>query len=219
VLEAAGVQLDITPGHVSRCLEEVGIGFMFAPAHHGAMKHAIGPRREMGVRTIFNVLGPLTNPAGAPNQVLGVFSRELVKPMAKVLKKLDSSHVMVVHAKDGLDEISINRKTWVAELKNGQIREYKIRPGDFGMKRASLDTIRADSVEDSLRIINEVLDNRPGPARDIVCLNAGAAIYTAGVALSLDQGVALAADAIASGKAREKLRQLVELTRSFKQPE
>jgi anthranilate phosphoribosyltransferase len=219
VLEAAGVQLDITPGHVSRCLEEVGIGFMFAPAHHGAMKHAIGPRREMGVRTIFNVLGPLTNPAGAPNQVLGVFSRELVKPMAKVLKKLDSKHVMVVHAKDGLDEISINCKTWVAELKDGEIREYKIRPGDFGMKRASLDTIRADSVEDSLRIINEVLDNRPGPARDIVCLNAGAAIYTAGVALSLEQGVALAADAIASGKAKEKLRQLVELTRSFNQPQ
>ena len=219
VLEAAGVQLDITTGHVSRCLEEVGIGFMFAPAHHGAMKHAIGPRREMGVRTIFNVLGPLTNPAGAPNQVLGVFSKELVKPMAKVLKKLDSNHVMVVHAKDGLDEISINRKTWVAELKNGHIREYKIRPGDFGMKRASLDAIRADSVEDSLRIINEVLDNRPGPARDIVCLNAGAAIYTAGVAVSLEQGIALAADSIASGKAREKLRQLVELTRSFKQPE
>ena len=219
VLEAAGVQLDITPGHVSRCLEEVGIGFMFAPAHHGAMKHAIGPRREMGVRTIFNVLGPLTNPAGAPNQVLGVFSRELVKPMAKVLKKLDSKHVMVVHAKDGLDEISINRKTWVAELKDGEIHEYKIRPGDFGMKRASLDTIRADSVEDSLRIINEVLDNRPGPARDIVCLNAGAAIYTAGVALSLEQGVALAADSIASGKAKEKLRQLVELTRSFNQPQ
>jgi anthranilate phosphoribosyltransferase len=219
VLEAAGVQLDITPGHVSRCLEEVGIGFMFAPAHHGAMKHAIGPRREMGVRTIFNVLGPLTNPAGAPNQVLGVFSRELVKPMAKVLKKLDSKHVMVVHAKDGLDEISISCKTWVAELKDGEIREYKIRPGDFGMKRASLDTIRADSVEDSLRIINEVLDNRPGPARDIVCLNAGAAIYTAGVALSLEQGVALAADAIASGKAKEKLRQLVELTRSFNQPQ
>jgi len=219
VLEAAGVQLDITPGHVSRCLEEVGIGFMFAPAHHGAMKHAIGPRREMGVRTIFNVLGPLTNPAGAPNQVLGVFSRELVKPMAKVLKKLDSKHVMVVHAKDGLDEISINRKTWVAELKDGEIQEYKIRPGDFGMKRASLDTIRADSVEDSLRIINEVLDNRPGPARDIVCLNAGAAIYTAGVALSLEQGVALAADSIASGKAKEKLRQLVELTRSFNQPQ
>lgn len=215
VLEAAGVRLDITPGHVSRCLEEVGIGFMFAPAHHGAMKHAIGPRREMGVRTIFNVLGPLTNPAGAPNQVLGVFSRELVKPMARVLKKLGSKHVMVVHAKDGLDEISINRKTWVAELRNGQIREYKIRPGDFGMERASLDTIRADSVEDSLRIINEVLDNRPGPARDIVCLNAGAAIYTAGVAVSLEQGVALAADSIASGRAREKLRQLVELTRSF----
>ena len=176
-------------------------------------------RREIGQRTIFNVLGPLTNPAGAPNQVLGVFSKELVKPMAKVLKKLDSNHVMVVHAKDGLDEISINRKTCVAELKNGHIREYKIRPGDFGMKRASLDTIRADSVEDSLRIINEVLDNRPGPARDIVCLNAGAAIYTAGVAVSLEQGVALAADSIASGKAREKLRQLVELTRSFKQPE
>ena len=219
VLEAAGVQLDITPGHVSRCLEEVGIGFMFAPAHHGAMKHAIGPRREMGVRTIFNVLGPLTNPAGAPNQVLGVFSKDLVKPMAKVLKKLGSKHVMVVHAKDGLDEISINRKTWVAELKDGEIHQYKLRPGDFGMKRASLDSIRADSVEDSLRIINEVLDNRPGPARDIVCLNAGAAIYTAGVAQSMEQGVALAADSIASGKAREKLRQLVELTRNFKQPE
>ena len=219
VLEAAGVQLDITPGHVSRCLEEVGIGFMFAPAHHGAMKHAIGPRREMGVRTIFNVLGPLTNPAGAPNQVLGVFSKSLVKPMAKVLKKLGSKHVMVVHAKDGLDEISINRKTWVAELKDGEIHEYKIRPGDFGMKSASLDTIRADSVEDSLRIINEVLDNRPGPARDIVCLNAGAAIYTSGVALSLEQGVALADDAIARGKAKEKLRQLVELTRSFNQPQ
>jgi anthranilate phosphoribosyltransferase len=219
VLEAAGVVLDITPGHVSRCLEQVGIGFMFAPAHHGAMKHAIGPRREMGVRTIFNVLGPLTNPAGAPNQVLGVFSKELVKPMAKVLKKLGSKHVMVVHAKDGLDEVSINRKTWVAELKDGEINEYKIHPGDFGMERASLDTIRADSVEDSLRIINEVLDNRPGPARDIVCLNAGAAIYTAGVALSLEQGVALAADSIASGKAREKLRQLVDLTRSFRKPE
>lgn len=219
VLEAAGVQLDITPGHVSRCLEEVGIGFMFAPAHHGAMKHAIGPRREMGVRTIFNVLGPLTNPAGAPNQVLGVFSKDLVKPMAKVLKKLGSKHVMVVHAKDGLDEISINRKTWVAELQDGEIHQYKLRPGDFGMKRASLDSIRADSIEDSLRIINEVLDNRPGPARDIVCLNAGAAIYTAGVAQSMEQGVALAADSIASGKAREKLRQLVELTRSFKQPE
>jgi anthranilate phosphoribosyltransferase len=219
VLEAAGVRLDITPGHVSLCLEQVGIGFMFAPAHHGAMKHAIGPRREMGVRTIFNVLGPLTNPAGAPNQVLGVFSKQLVKPMAQVLKKLGSQHVMVVHAKDGLDEISINRKTYVAELVKGHIREYKIRPGDFAMERASLDTIRAESVEDSLRIINEVLDNRPGPARDIVCLNAGAAIYTAGVAASLEQGVALASDSITSGKAREKLRQLVDLTRSFEQAE
>ena len=219
VLEAAGVKLDISPGHVSLCLEQVGIGFMFAPAHHGAMKHAIGPRREMGIRTIFNVLGPLTNPAGAPNQVLGVFSKQLVKPMAQVLKKLGSQHVMVVHAKDGLDEISINRKTYVAELLKGDIREYKIRPGDFGMERASLDTIRADSVEDSLRIINEVLDNRPGPARDIVCLNAGAAIYTAGVAASLEQGVALASDSITSGKAKEKLQQLVELTRSFEQAE
>jgi anthranilate phosphoribosyltransferase len=219
VLEAAGVRLDIDPGQVSLCLEKVGIGFMFAPAHHGAMKHAIGPRREMGVRTIFNVLGPLTNPAGAPNQVLGVFSKALVNPMAKVLRKLGSKHVMVVHAKDGLDEISINRKTWVAELKDGHIREYKIRPGDFGMERAPLEAIRAGSIEDSLRIIHEVLDNRHGPARDIVCLNAGAAIYTAGVASSLEQGVAMAADSIASGKAKQKLQQLVELTQSLGKPE
>jgi anthranilate phosphoribosyltransferase len=215
VLEAAGVRLDINPGQVSLCLEEVGIGFMFAPAHHGAMKHAIGPRREMGVRTIFNVLGPLTNPAGAPNQVLGVFSKALVKPLAKVLRKLGSKHVMVVHARDGLDEISIDRKTWVAELRDDDIREYKIRPGDFGMERSALSAIRADSVEDSLRIINEVLDNRQGPARDIVCLNAGAAIYTAGVAGSLAEGVVMAADSIASGKAKQKLQQLVELTQSF----
>jgi anthranilate phosphoribosyltransferase len=219
LLEAAGVRLDINPGQVSLCLEKVGIGFMFAPAHHGAMKHAIGPRKEMGVRTIFNVLGPLTNPAGAPNQVLGVFSKGLVKPMAKVLKKLGSKHVMVVHAKDGLDEISINRKTYVAELKNDHIREYKIRPGDFDMERASLETIRADGVEESLAIVRGVLDNQAGPARDIVCLNAGAAIYTAGVADSLEDGVARAAESIASGKAREKLNQLVELTQSFDKPE
>lgn len=215
VLEAAGVRLDLTPEQVARCIAEVGVGFMFAPAHHGAMKHAIGPRREMGVRTIFNVLGPLTNPAGAPNQVLGVFSDELLEPLANVLLKLGSRHVLVVHARDGLDEISIGDKTEVAELKDGLISRYAVTPEQFGMQRTPISELAVEGAEQSLAVIRSVLEDHPGPARDIVCLNAGAAIYAAGVAESLADGVKQADAAIASGEARNRLDRLIILTQSF----
>jgi anthranilate phosphoribosyltransferase len=215
VLEAAGVRLDLTPEQVARCIQEVGVGFMFAPAHHGAMKHAIGPRREMGVRTVFNVLGPLTNPAGAPNQVLGVFSDELLEPLAQVLQKLGSRHVLVVHARDGLDEISIGDKTEVAELKDGAIRRYAIQPEQFGLQRTPISALAVAGAEQSLAVIRSVLEDHPGPARDIVCLNAGAAIYAAGLAESLADGVKKADAAIASGEARNRLDRLIILTQSF----
>lgn len=209
VLEAAGVKLDITPEQVRDCVEQVGVGFMFAPAHHGAMKHAIGARKEMAVRTIFNVLGPLTNPAGAPNQVIGVFDGDLLEPMASVLKQLGSNHVMVVHAEDGMDEISISAPTHVAELKQGEVSLYTISPSDFGMESASLEALRVDSAEQSLAVIRAVLADNPGPARDIVCLNAGAAIYVSGCADSLAAGVEAARAAINSGKAAAVLQNLV----------
>ena len=212
VLEAAGVKLDLAPEQVAECVNDIGVGFMFAPMHHSAMKHAIGPRREMAVRTIFNVLGPLTNPAGAPNQVLGVFSNEWVKPLAEVLQQLGSEHVLVVHAEDGLDEISIGGVTHVAELLHGKIKTYDIRPEDFGIKSASLEQIRAQDAADSLAIIERVFANEPGPATDIVCLNAGAAIYAAGLTASLAEGVTRAAEVIASGAAAAKLAALVEKT-------
>jgi anthranilate phosphoribosyltransferase len=214
-LEAAGIRLDLTPQQVEQCVRQVGVGFMFAPGHHSAMKHAIGPRREMGARTIFNVLGPLTNPAGVPNQLLGVFSEALLEPLAQVLQKLGSRHVMVVHSRDGLDEISIGERTEVAELKQGQIRRYSIQPEDFGLKRAPIDQLKAADAAASLTIIRAVLDNQPGPARDIVQLNAGAAIYTAGVAETLQEGVERAGQAIASGEARNRLDRLVILTQGF----
>ncbi|WP_260294331.1 anthranilate phosphoribosyltransferase [Sedimenticola hydrogenitrophicus] len=214
-LEAAGIRLDLTPQQVEQCVRQVGVGFMFAPGHHSAMKHAIGPRREMGTRTIFNVLGPLTNPAGVPNQLLGVFSEALLEPLAQVLQKLGSRHVMVVHSRDGLDEISIGERTEVAELKQGQIRRFSIQPEDFGLKRAPIDQLKAADAAASLTIIRAVLDNQPGPARDIVQLNAGAAIYTAGVAETLQEGVERAGQAIASGEARNRLDRLVILTQSF----
>lgn len=215
VLEAAGIRLDLTPEQVGECIAEVGVGFMFAPAHHGAMKYAIGPRREMGVRTIFNILGPLTNPAGAPNQVLGVFSNELLDPMANVLQRLGSRHVLVVHAHDGLDEISIGDKTEVAELKEGRVRRFSIQPEEFGLKRAPISELRVADVQESLAIIRSVLEDHPGPARDIVQLNAGAAIYAAGLANSLAEGVKKADEAIASGEARNRLDRLVILSQSF----
>ena len=214
-LEAAGVRLDLAPDQVAQCVREEGVGFMFAPAHHGAMKHAIGPRKEMAVRTIFNVLGPLTNPAGVPNQLLGVFSEDLLEPLAEVLQKLGSRHVMVVHSKDGLDEISIGDKTEVAELKDGQIRRYAIRPEEFGMERKPISEIKADDAAHSLETILSVLEDHPGPARDIVVLNAGAAIYTAGLVENLQAGVAKADEAIASGEARNRLDRLVIMSQSF----
>ena len=212
MLEAAGVKLDISPARIGECIEQVGVGFMFAPAHHGAMKHAIGPRREMAVRTVFNVLGPLTNPAGAPNQVIGVFDGELVEPMARVLQQLESRHVMVVHGEDGMDEISISAPTRVAELKDGEVSIYSLSPADFGMQTAPLETLRVDSAEQSLAMIRSVFADEPGPARDIVCLNAGAAIYVAGCADSLAAGVDAARAAISSGRAAAVLDDLVART-------
>lgn len=215
LLEAAGVNLDLTPEQVAECIEKVGVGFMFAPRHHSAMKHAIGPRREMGVRTVFNVLGPLTNPAGAPNQLLGVFSAELVEPLAEVLRKLGSHHVLVVHAEDGMDEISIGAPTRVAELRDGRIETYTIAPEQFDLPRGSLAELQVHSAEESLAIIRRVLDDEPGPARDIVLLNAGAALYAAGLADTLDAGIRLADTQIATGAAREKLEQLVAVSNGF----
>jgi len=212
VLQALGVSLGIAPEGVAACIDRVGVGFLFAPAHHGAMRHAIGPRRELGVRTVFNVLGPLTNPAGAPNQVLGVFSPEWIRPLAEALQKLGSRHVLVVHAEDGLDEISISAATRVAELRNGEIREYRVSPEDFGLPLAPPEAIRVDSVEASAAMIRAVLDGEPGAARDIVLLNAGAAVYVSGRAASHAEGVAAAAGAIDSGAAADRLRQLAGLT-------
>ncbi len=215
VLEAAGVNLELSPEQVARCVTEVGVGFMFAPRHHGAMKHAIGPRREMGVRTIFNLLGPLTNPAGAPNQVIGVFSRVWLEPLAAVLGRLGSRHVLVVHADDGLDEISLGAATHVAELRDGAVRSYTVSPEQFGFGRADGKTLAVGSVEQSLAVVRAALANEPGPARDIVALNAGAAIYAAGVAGSLADGVTRAQAALASGAARERLEALIALSRRF----
>jgi anthranilate phosphoribosyltransferase len=215
VLEAAGIRLDLNPRQVAQCVREVGVGFMFAPGYHSAMKHAIGPRKEMGVRTIFNILGPLTNPAGVLNQLLGVFSSDLLEAVAQVLQRLGSHHVMVVHARDGLDEISIVDATEVAELKEGQIRRFAIQPEDFGLSRSALETIQVKDAEESLNTIRGVLEDKPGPARDIVMINAGAAIYTAGLATTLKEGVEKADAAIASGEARNCLDRLVVLTQSF----
>lgn len=216
VLEAAGIRLDLTPDQVARCVREVGVGFMFAPSHHGPMKHAIGPRKELGVRTIFNILGPLTNPAGVPNQLLGVFRADLLEPLAQALQRLGSRHLLVVHSRDGLDEISIGDATEVAELKNGEIRRFSITPEEFGISRAPLDAIRVEAPQASLTMLRNVLENRPGPDRDIVILNAGAAIYVAGVAASLEEGMRLADAAITGGEARNRLERLVTLTRGFK---
>jgi anthranilate phosphoribosyltransferase len=212
-LEAAGVNLNVSPEQVASCVEELGVGFMFELNHHSAMKHAIGPRIEMKVRTIFNVLGPLTNPAGAPNQLLGVFSQDLILPLVKVLKQLGSNHVVAVSADDGLDEISIASPTKVAELcEDGTIKEYTIKPEDFGFESQPLDTITVNDPQESLVMIKGVLANEAGPARDIVALNSGAAIYAAGLSDSLENGVKRATEVIASGAAMEKLNALIEKT-------
>lgn len=219
VLEAAGVRLDLSPEQVARCVTEQGVGFMFAPAHHGAMKYAIGPRKELATRTIFNLLGPLTNPAGAPNQVLGVFSKAWVRPLAEVLKNLGSNHVMVVHSKDGLDEISLADTTYVAELKAGEITEYEVTPEQLGVARSSLDPLAVETAEDSLELIKAALSNSSHTGADMIALNAGAAIYVSGVADSLQEGVDMARDLIGSGLAKAKLEEFAEFTRLIKEVE
>ena len=219
VLETLGVSLELGPDAVATCIQEVGVGFLFAPAHHGAMRHAIGPRRELGVRTLFNVLGPLANPAGAPNQVLGVFSADWLRPLAEGLKGLGSEHVMVVNAEDGLDEISIGAPTRVAELRDGEITEYTLRPEDVGLTTAALDTVRVADVAASAAMLRDVLAGTPGPARDIVLLNAGAAIFVGGGAPSLEAGVRRAAEVIDSGAARERLEQLQAVSTRLAQKE
>jgi anthranilate phosphoribosyltransferase len=216
VLEALGVNINLNPEQVAQSIRHVGIGFMFAPNHHSAMKHAVEVRKELGVRTLFNILGPLTNPAGAKNQLLGVFHRDLVGIQAQVLRTLGSRHALVVHGLDGLDEISISGRTEVAELKNGKVKEYTLDPGRFGIKLAPLEAIQAKSAGESKNMLLSVLDNQPGPARDIVMLNSGAAIYVSGLADSMEQGVRKAGEAIASGAARAKLDQLVEFSNQFK---
>ena len=208
VLEA-GVNLDISPQQVKNCINTVGVGFMFAQKHHDAMKHTIAPRREMSVRTIFNLLGPLTNPAKALHQVLGVFDKKWVEPMAHVLKALGSRHVLVVHSKDGLDEISIGEQTYVAELKNNIVTCYEVCPEDFGLKRENISQLAIQSADESLAIINSIFDGELGPARDIVALNAGAAIYAADLASSLDRGIEQAQTLIDNGKAKQKLQDFI----------
>ncbi|WP_445001454.1 anthranilate phosphoribosyltransferase [Halomonas mongoliensis] len=212
----AGIHLDLDAEQVARCIEQVGVGFMFAPNHHPAMRYAVAPRREMGVRTLFNILGPLTNPAGAPNQVLGVYSSALVPLMAEVLRRLGSRHVLVVHAEDGLDEISPAAPTRVAELREGEITEYVITPEALGIERQPLDALKVGSAEESLRLVEQALVGE-GPGADIVSLNAGAALYASGIADSLKEGVALAQDAQASRLPLEKLRELANFTRVFLQ--
>lgn len=215
LLEEAGVNIDLTPEQVGECVSGVGLGFMFAPRHHSAMKHAIGPRREMAVRTVFNLLGPLTNPAGARSQLLGVYAKEWVRPIAEVLKKLGSDHVIVVHGHDGMDEISISGPTQVAHLRDGEITEYVIEPSQFGLNTSDLADIKVDGAAQSLSMIQSVLANEPSAARDIVVLNSGAALCVAGVAESIAEGVKLADAAISSGAAQAKLAELVQISTSF----
>jgi len=214
-LEALGVNIQLKPEQVAESVNKLGIGFMFAPLHHSAMKHAIGPRKEMAVRTIFNLLGPLTNPASAPNQVVGVFSDTWVEPIAEVLKRLNSQHVLVVHSEDGLDEISIAAPTKVAELHNGNISTYTITPEDFGLSRADLNHIQVNSITESVSMLEGVLDNKAGAARDIVILNAGAAIYAAGLSESLELGIKQAQTVISNGSARNKLAEWIEFTQQL----
>lgn len=217
LLEAAGVQLDISPEQVSACVNALGVGFMFAPSHHSAMKHAIGPRKEIGQRTLFNILGPLTNPAGVKRQVIGVFNGALCKPLAEVMGRLGSEHVLVVHADDGLDEISLATSTTVAELKDGKVEVYRIQPEDFGIESQSLVGLTVESADESLALIQDALgkrsDSRAQKAADIIALNAGAAIYVSGIAESLKEGISMAEDAVGSGLAKEKMAELAAFTR------
>jgi len=215
-LEALGAQINLSPAETGQALDKIGIGFMFAPAHHAAMKYAAPVRKDLGVRTIFNILGPLTNPAGAKNQVLGVFHPDLVGIQVRVLHRLGSKHVMTVYGLDGLDEISISGETMVGELKNGEINEYNIHPSHFGLELYDRRAIQVNTVEESKAMIEAVLDNQPGPAHNIVAMNAGAAIYVAGLADTLRGGVERASQAIRSGAAKHKLEEFVAFTKHVK---
>ena len=212
VLEALGAHIMLAPDQIAACLAETGIGFMFAPAHHASMKHAAPVRKELGVRTIFNILGPLTNPAGAPNQLLGVFHPDLVGIQVRVLQRLGSEHVMVVYGMNGMDEISLSGETMVGELKDGQVREYIVHPSDFGLPVYDSRVLRVAGRDESVQCIQRALANEDGPVRDIVLLNAGAALYCAGVAESIVDGVRRAREAVASGRAQAKLSQFVAAT-------
>jgi anthranilate phosphoribosyltransferase len=218
VLEAAGVNLDVSPEVVARAIETVGVGFMFAQKHHSAMRYAIGPRKELGLRTIFNMLGPLTNPAGVKRQVMGVFSEELCEPLAQTLGRLGAEHVMVVHSKDGYDEFSLSAATNVSEYKHGVLTSYSVLPEDFGIASQGMGNLRVENVAESLAMIQGVFSGQQGDeiahATDLIALNAGAAIYVSGVASSFAEGVAMAQDAIATGLAGEKLKELVQFTQS-----
>lgn len=215
VLEGFGANIHLKPDQVAKCIDEVGVGFMFAPNHHGAMKYAAPVRKELGVRTIFNILGPLTNPAGARNQVMGVFHPDLVGIQARVLQKLGSRHVMVVYGLEGLDEISISGETLVGEYKDGQVREYSIRPEQFGLRSAPIAAIKAGDSAVSRELVRAALQGEPGPASDIVALNAGAAIYTAGLSETHEAGVRRAIGAMTTGAALRKLEEFVAFTRRF----
>lgn len=216
VLEAAGVNLSLSAEQVARAVEEIGVGFMFAPAHHSAMKNAIGPRKELAMRTIFNMLGPITNPAEVPNQVLGVFNGDLCQPLAEVLSRLGSEHVLVVHAHDGLDELTISGPSTVAELKDGEVTVYEVRPEDFNIETQNLDGLAVNSAEESLALIKDALGKcetaNGKKAADLIALNAGAAIYASNLASTLAEGVAMAEDAISTGLALEKLNELAAFT-------
>lgn len=215
VLEALGMNVNLTPAQVAKCVDEIGIGFMFAPNHHSAMRHAAPVRRELGVRTLFNLLGPLTNPAGAKRQVMGVFHRDLTGLLARVLQRLGSEHVLVVHGADGMDEISFAGDTYVAELKDGQVQEYVVNPQQFGLPLHDVQSIRVQNAEQSRQIALAVLGGETGPARDIVLLNAGAAIYVAGLVANLTAGIACASRVIDSGDAKNKLQQLIVLSQQM----
>jgi len=219
VLEAAGINLQLTPEQTARCIDSIGVGFMFAVNHHTAMRHVIAPRKELGLRTLFNVLGPLTNPAGVKRQVLGVYDKAWCRPLAEVLGRLGSEHVMVVHAQDGLDELSLATPNYVAELKDGQINEYLLTPEDVGLKTQSLAGLSVDNVAESLARLQDTLNKRQladaAKAADMIALNAGAALYVSGLATSIKQGVTMAEDAIYSGLAFEKLDALRDFSRTF----
>jgi anthranilate phosphoribosyltransferase len=216
VVEALGAYIMLSPEQVAECLAETGIAYMFAPNHHAAMKHAAPVRKELGVRTFFNILGPLTNPAGAPNQLLGVFHPDLVGIQVRVLQRLGSEHVMVVYGMNGMDEISLSGETLVGELKDGTVREYAVHPSDFGLPVYDSRVLKVANKEESVACINRALANEDGPVRDIVLLNAGAALYCAGTAASVTEGVKRAREAVASGKAMAKLSQFVACTQRFK---